>query len=203
MGKYYAVRRGRTTGIFTAWDECKKNVTGYSGAEYKSFTSREDAQRFINEGKSEQRTAATVQDIPAGEAVAYVDGSYNIRTKIFAFGAVIFHDGTIHKSSEAFDDASLASMRNVAGEIKGAMYAMSYCIEHGIKALTIYYDYEGIEKWCSGAWKTNKEGTTAYKKFYDEASMKLDISFVKVRGHSGDKYNDMADELAKKAAGIL
>ena len=33
--------------------------------------------------------------------------------------------------------------------------------------------------------------------------MKLDISFVKVRGHSGDKYNDMADELAKKAAGIL
>lgn len=61
MGKYYAVRRGRTTGIFTTWDECKKNVTGYSGAEYKSFTSREDAQRFINEGKSEQRTAATVQ----------------------------------------------------------------------------------------------------------------------------------------------
>ena len=32
---------------------------------------------------------------------------------------------------------------------------------------------------------------------------KIDIKFVKVKGHSGDKYNDIADKLAKKALGII
>ena len=42
-GKYYAVRKGTVTGIFRTWEECKKNVHGYSGAEYKSFKTLEDA----------------------------------------------------------------------------------------------------------------------------------------------------------------
>ena len=35
--KYYAVRKGKKTGIFQTWDECKLQVTGFSGAEYKRF----------------------------------------------------------------------------------------------------------------------------------------------------------------------
>lgn len=35
--KYYAVKKGYKTGIFESWDECKKQVIGYSGAIYKSF----------------------------------------------------------------------------------------------------------------------------------------------------------------------
>ena len=36
--KYYAVKKGRKTGIFTTWDDCKAQVNGYKGAVYKSFT---------------------------------------------------------------------------------------------------------------------------------------------------------------------
>ena len=42
MAKYYAVRNGYHTGIFNTWDECKKEVSGFSGAEYKSFTKLEE-----------------------------------------------------------------------------------------------------------------------------------------------------------------
>ena len=76
---------------------------------------------------------------------------------------------------------------------------MSYCLEQGIKELDLYFDYEGIRAWCTGEWKTNKEGTKAYKAFYDEASEKLKVNFIKVKSHSGDKYNDLADKLAKQA----
>ena len=62
----------------------------------------------------------------------------------------------------------MASMRNVAGEIYGSMAAMKYALEKGIKKLSIYYDYMGIAKWCTGEWKTNKDGTIAYKKYYDK-----------------------------------
>ena len=35
--KYYAVRAGRKTGVFTTWDECKSAVSGFSGAAYKLY----------------------------------------------------------------------------------------------------------------------------------------------------------------------
>ncbi|MFR2592566.1 MAG: viroplasmin family protein [Butyribacter sp.] len=36
-GKFYAVKEGRSTGVFASWAECKKQVDGYSGAKYKKF----------------------------------------------------------------------------------------------------------------------------------------------------------------------
>lgn len=57
--KFYAVRSGRQTGIFTSWDDCKRQTDGYSKAEYKSFKSQEEAQQFISGGKSENQCAAT------------------------------------------------------------------------------------------------------------------------------------------------
>lgn len=194
--KYYAVRNGRTTGILTSWDECKKSVTGYSGAEFKSFTSLEDAKAYI------RNEASKTEEIPTDGVIAYVDGSYNIKTKVFACGVVILNNGEEITLSEAYNDKELSQMRNVAGEINGSMLAMKYCIENGIDNLHIFYDYEGIEKWCTSSWKTNKEGTAAYKAFYDSIKDKIKITFHKVKGHSGDKYNDMADSLAKAAAGV-
>lgn len=40
--KYYAVRKGRNTGIYRTWDECKSQVFQYAGAEYKSFTTEQE-----------------------------------------------------------------------------------------------------------------------------------------------------------------
>lgn len=48
-----------------------------------------------------------------------------------------------------------------------------------------------------------KDGTKFYKKFYDDAIQKVDIQFVKVKGHSGDKYNELVNDLAKKAFNII
>ena len=115
---------------------------------------------------------------------------------------VIIDSKNEYTFSKKITDAKLAEMNNVAGEIAGAMAAMKYALEHNKKKVYIYHDYTGISKWCLGEWKTNKEGTIAYKKFYDDIKEKIDIEFVKVKGHSNNKYNDMADELAKKALDI-
>ena len=60
-------------------------------------------------------------------------------------------------------DKELALMHNVAGEIKGSEAAMQYAVDHNIPEITIYHDYEGIAKWCTGAWKATKPGTIAYQ----------------------------------------
>lgn len=196
--KYYAVRQGHKVGIFTTWDECKKQTHGYSGAEYKSFPTEKQAREWFD-GKD---NTSDVRNISDAEAIAYVDGSYNIHDKRFSCGVVLFHDGQIQTFSQAFSDPELSEMRNVAGEIKGSELAAKYCVEHNIKSLDIYYDYTGIEQWANGNWKTNKNGTRAYAEFICTARKSVDIRFVKVKGHSGDEYNDMADRLAKDALGI-
>lgn len=195
--KYYAVRNGKKVGIFESWEECKENVSGYSGAQYKSFVKLEDAKAYL-EGDVQN----SVMEPREGAAVAYVDGSYNAKTGEFSYGAVIFCGNKEINMSRAFCDKEAATMRNVAGEIKGAEAAMRYCIENNISKLDLYYDYQGIECWCTGAWTANKKGTKEYKKYYDEIKSKLDVRFVKVKGHSGDEYNDKADMLAKSALGI-
>lgn len=189
--KYYAVKNGRKIGIFTDWESCRIQVEGFSGAEFKSFSKEGDAKAYLTETKKE----------PPEETVAYVDGSFNAKTGEYSFGAVIFTDGEALEFSEKFSDAEMAEMRNVAGEIKGAEFVMRYCLENGIKSIKIVYDYMGIEAWATGKWKTNKKGTAAYKTYYDSIKGQLFVEFEKVKGHSGDKYNDMADTLAKRALG--
>jgi ribonuclease HI len=45
--KFYVVWKGRRTGIFTTWDECSAQVSGYPGAEYKAFDSLPAAQAAL------------------------------------------------------------------------------------------------------------------------------------------------------------
>ncbi len=192
--KFYAVRKGLTPGIYRTWDECKANTHGFSGAEYKSFPTLQEAQNYMG-GKS---AAEDMGDY----VIIYVDGSYNVATQEFSYGMVVLQEDSEECFSCKYDDKELATMRNVAGEIKGAEAAMRYAVDKGIPKIAIYHDYEGIAKWPLGEWKTNKEGTKAYKAFFDEASKQIEIKFVKVAGHSNNKYNDMADRLAKDALGI-
>lgn len=222
---YYAVRIGKTPGIYTNWEDCKAQVTGYKGAVFKGFEEKKDAEDFMKAGEASFYEAGTNERTVAGglekkevnkkksiigeedkfvsEITAYVDGSF-LKGKVFGCGCVIIKDGeVIAEISEAYEDEELASMRNVAGEIKASELAMRYALDNGYKSISIYHDYQGISSWCLGEWKTNKAGTISYKEFYDSIKDRLMVYFVKVKGHSGDTYNDMADNLAKKAIGIV
>lgn len=194
--KIYAVKNGRVPGIYLNWEECKAQVDGYSGAIYKSFSNTDDALEYIGAVKN--------KEAPECEVKVYVDGSYDVRTGDYSYGIVVLlSDGTTYQTYRAFShDNEASSMRNVTGEIEGAKAAIDYAILHGYKSLAIYYDYEGIEKWCTGEWRCNKEATKQYKEYYDKAIKSLVIHFIKVKGHSGNRYNEIADKLAKAALGL-
>lgn len=211
--KYYAVKAGRKTGIYETWDECKEQVDGFKGAAYKSFKTISEAYEFmgyekIDTGRPENNEMCNEDNFVNDNAsensmIAYVDGSYNDATKEFSYGMIAFYKGETIRDCKAYNDETLVSMRNVAGEIKGSEAAMALALEKGCKQIHIYHDYEGIAKWPLGEWKANKEGTIAYKQYYDSIKPELEVTFHKVTGHSGDKYNDEADRLAKSALCII
>ena len=132
MGKFYAVKNGRVPGVYKTWDECKNQTSGYSGAAFKSFPTEEEAKAFVLGTLYD-----TVDEGAVSEVYAYVDGSFLKEKSMFSFGAVIFHNGEEKHFSKAFDDPELASMRNVAGEIKGAEFVMRYCLDNGISRFEI------------------------------------------------------------------
>jgi len=78
------------------------------------------------------------------------------------------------------------------------MYAVYHAARNSISCIIIHHDYEGIAKWASGEWKTNTHITKLYQRFLIENQI-VNCQFVKVDAHSGDKYNDRADKLARFA----
>ena len=137
------------------------------------------------------------------EALAYVDGSFNLSTGVYGYGGVLLcRDGSIRPLQGHGRDETLRTMRNVAGEIHGSMAAIQAAADAGIASITIFYDYMGIEMWANGQWKTNKEGTRAYKAFIDQIRPRIEIRFQKVAAHTGVRFNELVDQLAKASVGI-
>lgn len=160
----------------------------------------------IEKLKSVESTIKTpeVVSVTSGKAYAFTDGSFNSETNVYGFGGMLVEaDGKEHILQGSGQEPDMVSMRNVSGEIWGAVAAIRCAKELGIKELDIFYDYKGIEEWAMGRWKTNKTGTIAYKQIYNELSKSVKVNFVKVKAHTGVLNNEVADKLAKEAVGIL
>ena len=194
--KYYAVKNGRVPGIYNSWAECQKQIHGFKNASYKSFTSRKEAEEFISDKK----------EIPQMEhgLIAYVDGSFNAKKKVYGYGAVLIDGQQVIKRLYGHgDNEECLSSRNVAGEIFGALAAVKYAVEHPeYDGIVIYYDYMGIEMWATKKWKRNNVLTNEYAAFCERIFPHVKVYFHKVHAHTGDTYNEMADQLAKAGAAI-
>lgn len=222
--KYYAVKKGKVTGVFEKWDDCRNAVEGYPGAQYKGFSTLEGAKEYLGDdhsadgkeglpvsrelshgNKLPQRKGAApfpkagTDEIPRdGELLAYVDGSYDDHIKKYAFGCVfLLSDGRIFTEYGNGDNAQSLQHRNVTGEMLGAMYAVKFAMLNGFRRVEIRYDYQGIEKWVTGEWRSKTELTGKYAASMREWGKSISICFTKVAAHTNVTYNELADRMAK------
>ena len=217
--KFYAVKKGKVTGVFDNWNDCKASVDGYPGAEYKGFATLQEAcdyagvvsqgDRFLGSLVGKSASEASQGTCPLGSLgserpvdgslLAYVDGSYDDSLKKYAFGCVfILPDGRIYTEFGNGDNPQSLQHRNVTGEMLGAMYAVKTAMMNGYHQVEIRYDYEGIEKWVTGAWRSKTELTQKYAAAMREWSKDIKILFTKVPAHSNVTYNEVADQTAKR-----
>lgn len=143
----------------------------------------------------------------------YVDGSYNLQTAHWGGGAAILDDEeteVLHTIQVTDFDSN--GSRQINGELASSIISLEYVLNHSDqfedKKIVIYYDYLGIEKWATGEWAARKDVSRDYSIRVKNLILALkvmhqiEVSFHKVKAHSSDKYNDLADQLSKDACGV-
>lgn len=134
---------------------------------------------------------------PARGWQMYVDGSYiNGAT---GYGTVILKDSAVvAELCGPVAAADVNGTRQVAGELRAVEEGLRWCQQHQIGEVEIFYDYYGVEKWATGAWKTNQPLTQSYARTVRESGVRT--RWRKVAAHTGNRWNERADQLAKQGA---
>lgn len=213
---YYAYDIKTESGIVETWDECQKKVNGVSGAKYKKFKTRIDAENFLNSIKNgDNNSPVSDQNISnanidpnapnirpeKGLTKIFTDGSYNMAKNTYGYAAyIIFEDGTtkvLYGSDKCTENG-----RNIEGEVAAAQQALRY-VSGKSNNIIIYHDYEGIAKWPNLTWDATKSYTKAYAAYVNVLRNTAKISFYHVKGHSKNEGNEMVDNIAKFACGLM
>lgn len=138
---------------------------------------------------------------------AFVDGSH--RGHEMTYGVAIIRDGAeidalqghVAEAADLFGadlPAILASgARQIPGEITAVYRAVAWCREHDVSQVTIAHDLAGLAHWATGNWNANTLITRRLQQ--DAPHWPVRVKWIKVKGHSRDRFNDRADELARDA----
>lgn len=197
--KYYAIRKideKNVNLLLDNWKECEAKIYRHN-SEYKSFKNKEEAQKYLDENSEE---ITEEQALESDKVVYYVDGSY-IDNKIGWSYVIVFNKKIMSYRNGNIKETKDTS-RNISGELYAVISAIKNAIVIGDKEIYIIHDYQGISSFVTKAWTPKTIETKKYAETMKELinNYNLNIHFVKVIGHSDNKYNDFADELAKKGA---
>jgi ribonuclease HI len=141
MSKFYVVWSGRKIGIYNTWIECKLQIDGYSGASYKSFTTKEEAYAAFT-GRSAPIKVISDTKRPEGEYIC-VDAAFSGSTKAMEYRGI--NPGT---GEELFTYGPLYDGTNNIGEYLAIVHALSLCQKTRCW-LPIYSDSNTAMTWVS------------------------------------------------------
>ncbi len=219
--KFYAVARGRKTGIFRSWPEAERQVKGFAGARFKSFKTEQEALAFLKDpsytnsasstenfdcaqrGKKTKGPQSANCDYPENAVMVYTDGGAIGNPGPGGYG-VVFETG------ETFSGGFNLTTNNRM-ELLAVIVALE-ALDGETRPICLHSDsryvVNGITKNWAKAWKRRgwkkSDGTPAMNPDLWQRLLDLlpglDIRFIWVKGHAGNPQNEACDHLANSTA---
>ena len=169
--KYYVVWEGRKKGVFTSWNECKKQINGLKGVKYKSFKTKEVAEKAFKGnyedyiGKKINETTLSKEELakigkPILNTIS-VDGACNNK------GVSEYQGVYTDTKTELFHQGPFKGGSNNLMEFLALVHALAYCKQHKLD-LAIYSDSRTAISWVRRkAIKTTIKKTNENKKIFE------------------------------------
>lgn len=223
---FYAVARGRATGVFGSWPEAERLVSGFAGARFKKFKSQSEAAAFVRgspapatRASSTTKPKRTTYKPPRGTVAVYTDGgcrgNQNVdskRDQPAGWGFIAVRDGKVlaERWGPVVIDSGHAhylgaeKKSNNTGELSGVAEALLWLRDEegsdGPAALC--YDSTYAANITSGAFRAHKNvdlAKTCRDLYCSEGTRrKRKLALEHVKGHSGDALNERADALVQR-----
>lgn len=219
--KFYVVWVGRETGIFTDWATCKKHIDGFTGARYKSFLTREEAEAAFGGAKS---TAGTGRAAAASGAKikTYNAAEVNalpVDVKIFTDGGCEPNPGEAGSGLALYRDNKVAELwyglynptgTNNTAELNALHQGLLLAKEEIAKGKTAavfsdsQYSIQCVIQWAIGwekaGWKKKSgeiKNLELIKEIYSlHQTLKDKVQVLHVNGHVGVQGNELADRMS-------
>jgi ribonuclease HI len=158
--KFYVVWEGRRPGVYTSWDECKRNIDGFPNAKYKSFTSKKEAEeayqqhpaRHIYKKAASAETVKTTQGKvgqPRGDSIC-VDAACSGNPGLMEYRGVDFQT-----RQEIFHMGPYPDGTNNVGEFLAIVHGLALLKQQQLPTKIIYTDSKIAIGWV----KKKKCGT--------------------------------------------
>ena len=211
--KFYAVKRGRKTGLYTVWAECAAQVKGFQGAVYKGFMTEDEARAWLGgaNARAEQPRAAAEMAAPSAP-----DADYIIHTD----GSCLRNPGGAGGWAAVIETAATGAVEEKSGgapettnnrmELTAALMALS-AVPEGAR-VALYTDSQYLKNaftkfwlpaWKKRGWKKADGEPVLNQDLWvqlDAAFAARQVQFHWVKGHAGNPRNERCDVLARAEA---
>lgn len=132
----------------------------------------------------------------------YTDGACSYNPGPGGYGIVLIYNG-IEKQFSGFDESTTNNRMEITAVIEGLKKLKEPC------DVTIYtdsaytmnaFDLGWLENWQQNNWRNAQKKEVLNKDLWQELLAQMEkhnITWVKVKGHSDNKYNNICDKLAR------
>lgn len=223
--KYYVVWSGRSTGVFDNWPATLASVDKFTGARYKAFPSRAEAEQAYRDGSSAHLVRRTGNKPVAGkheraaahvahqaDVSIYCDGACEPNPGHAGSGVVVYRQGTLAElwyglynpqgtNNTAELNALHAALRFAEAELQ-AGNGVEICSDsqYAINCISVWapgWEKKGWQK-KDGEIKNLdliQDSYAIYQRIQDD-----DLTLTHVAAHVGTEGNELADRMAMYGA---
>lgn len=162
--KFYVVWRGNQPGIYDNWLQCKAQIDGFQGAQYKAFPNKAQAElafkdsywKYVYNNTNPESPKPAINNLPIEKNSICVDAACSSNPGVMEYRCVdtatkevIFHRGPFEEGT------------NNIGEFLGLVHAIAYLQKNNI-VKTVYTDSATAIAWVKAKKAKTKLEPTDY-----------------------------------------
>ncbi len=152
--KYYVVWKGKKTGIFSSWDNCKKQITGFVGAEYKAFIDKDEAEKAYKKSYNDYKGVNTKKKVLSEEERkkygSPIMESISVDAACAGNPGVLEYRGVLtHNQQEIFRMGPFKKGTNNIGEFLALVHGIALLKNKKKENIPIYTDSVIAMKWIT------------------------------------------------------